>query len=208
GNRNLIIFDDVADSFDYKNKYAIIEYIKDLHLSNGFKMIILTHNFDFYRTVSSRLFLDRGVVYMATKNACKEIKLHQGRYVKEIFPYFLRNYKNRSVFISLIAFVRNIVDYTDSKDCDDYKTLASLLHLMEATATLQVKHIHDIYVRSLVKLNGKAIDFGEESVVDFILNTANDICAEQNIDEVMLENIISLAIAIRLKAEEYLISKL
>ena len=30
-NRNLlIVFDDVADSFDYKNKYAIIEYIKDL----------------------------------------------------------------------------------------------------------------------------------------------------------------------------------
>ena len=26
----LIIFDDIADSFDYKNKYAIIEYLKDI----------------------------------------------------------------------------------------------------------------------------------------------------------------------------------
>src|SRR5690606_1118086 len=148
------------------------------------------------------------VVYMATKNACKEIKLHQGQYRGEIFPYFLGKYKNRTVFISLIAFVRNIVGYTDSSDCEDYQTLTSCLHLKEATASLKVKHIHDIYVRRLAKLNGKAIDFGEESIVNFILNTADNICAEQNIDEVMLENKIALAIAIRLKAEEYLISKL
>jgi wobble nucleotide-excising tRNase len=25
---NLLIFDDIADSFDYKNKYAIIEYLR------------------------------------------------------------------------------------------------------------------------------------------------------------------------------------
>lgn len=55
----LLIFDDVADSFDYKNKYAIIEYIRDLHLSNKFKSLVLTHNFDFYRTLASRLGLQK-----------------------------------------------------------------------------------------------------------------------------------------------------
>ena len=64
----MIIFDDVADSFDYKNKFAIIEYIRDLHLSNDFRLIILTHNFDFYRTIASRIALPHNVVYMATKN--------------------------------------------------------------------------------------------------------------------------------------------
>src|SRR5690606_23640589 len=53
----LLVFDDVADSFDYKNKYAIIEYINELHLANTFKILVLTHNFDFYRTISSRLNL-------------------------------------------------------------------------------------------------------------------------------------------------------
>ena len=48
----LLVFDDVADSFDYKNKYAIIEYISELHLTRNFRMLILTHNFDFYRTIS------------------------------------------------------------------------------------------------------------------------------------------------------------
>src|SRR3990167_4996490 len=51
----LFVVDDIADSFDYKNKYAIIEYLKDISNENIFKQIILTHNFDFYRTVSSRL---------------------------------------------------------------------------------------------------------------------------------------------------------
>lgn len=51
----LIVFDDIADSFDYKNKYAIIEYLADLIGNEKFSLLILTHNFDFYRTVVSKL---------------------------------------------------------------------------------------------------------------------------------------------------------
>ncbi|ACA32992.1 hypothetical protein WFS18_01410 [Ureaplasma parvum] len=36
------MINDIADSFDYKNIYAI-------KISN---LIVLTHNFDFYRTIS------------------------------------------------------------------------------------------------------------------------------------------------------------
>jgi ABC-type dipeptide/oligopeptide/nickel transport system ATPase component len=28
--QQLLIIDDIADSFDYKNKYSIIQYLKDL----------------------------------------------------------------------------------------------------------------------------------------------------------------------------------
>ena len=55
GQEKLLIVDDIADSFDYKNKYAIIEYLYVLAEDNLFSMIIMSHNFDFYRTVSSRL---------------------------------------------------------------------------------------------------------------------------------------------------------
>ena len=37
-----------------KNKYAIIEYLKDISEDPKFKMIILTHNFDFYKTIKKR----------------------------------------------------------------------------------------------------------------------------------------------------------
>jgi hypothetical protein len=62
----LIIFDDIADSFDYKNKYAIVEYLNELNQGSIFKSIILTHNFDFYRTVGSRLDLS-SMSFMAFK---------------------------------------------------------------------------------------------------------------------------------------------
>ena len=101
---NLLIFDDIADSFDYKNKYAIIEYIKDLHVSKNFKIIILTHNFDFYRTISSRLDL-KDAVYMIIKNQKREISIQNGQYRKDVFKYFLGRVTDPKVFISLISFV-------------------------------------------------------------------------------------------------------
>lgn len=51
----LLIFDDIADSFDYDNKYAIIEYLYELSKRDAFKIILLTHNFDFFRALKSRL---------------------------------------------------------------------------------------------------------------------------------------------------------
>jgi ABC-type dipeptide/oligopeptide/nickel transport system ATPase subunit len=57
-SETLFIIDDIADSFDYKNKYAIIQYLNDIHKNDKFYQIILTHNFDFYRTIQSRILWD------------------------------------------------------------------------------------------------------------------------------------------------------
>jgi ABC-type histidine transport system ATPase subunit len=206
--KNIIIFDDIADSFDYKNKFAIIEYIKELHLSSEFRMIVLTHNFDFYRTIASRLSLKRQVVYMTTKSNEKVINLKNGQYRNDVFVYFIDNYKNPKIFISLIAFVRNIIEYTESTECDDYSKLTSCLHLKNNSTELLVKDIFNIYKSRLIKLSDKTIEFENENLLDFIINTANLICIEENINEINLENKISLAIATRLKTEEYLIDKL
>lgn len=46
-----IILDDVADSFDYKNKYALIMYLRDLLRDSPHQIVVLTHSFDFFRTV-------------------------------------------------------------------------------------------------------------------------------------------------------------
>ena len=50
----LVIVDDLADSFDYRNKYAIIQYLKDISENGLFKLLIMTHNFDFFRTIERR----------------------------------------------------------------------------------------------------------------------------------------------------------
>ncbi|HCC05277.1 TPA: hypothetical protein DEP58_03145 [Patescibacteria group bacterium] len=51
----IFVIDDIADSFDYQNKYAIAEYLKEISDTSFFRSIILTHNFDFFRTLKQRL---------------------------------------------------------------------------------------------------------------------------------------------------------
>tara|TARA_R110001606_G_scaffold20126_1_gene72761 strand:- start:217 stop:2391 length:2175 start_codon:yes stop_codon:yes gene_type:complete len=206
-NRDLLIFDDVADSFDYKNKFAIIEYIKEIHEKNNFKVIILTHNFDFYRTVASRLNLSRDAFYMTTKNIENEITFHKGQYINDVFSYFIKNHTNPKFFISLIAFVRNLIEYSENKSNEDYLTLTSCLHRKEESENLLANEIFNIFQKKLIKLKDKTIDFGEEKLIELIIKTADSIKPEDS-NEIALENKICLAIAIRLETEKYLINKL
>src|SRR5690606_13559180 len=117
---------DIADSFDYKNKYAIIEYLKDIADDPNFKMIILTHNFDFYKTVKKRL---EGVSnwegnWKAAKND-EEVSLVPGE-KKDVFPLLRKNFSTcRLSFISCIPFVRNLIEYTVGTNNTNYRVLTS-----------------------------------------------------------------------------------
>lgn len=208
--RSLLILDDVADSFDYKNKYAIIEYIKEIHSGSNFRTIILTHNFDFYRTVASRLSLNRATaVLMATSSEVKEIKFNRGQYVNDLFDFLIDNVAKPKFFISVIPFVRNLVLYSDSDKDSDYLTLTECLHRKSNTDKLSANQVFSVFQSRLVKrLHDKTIGFGKKKIVDLIYNEANNIAMSSNVDEVAIENKIVLAIAIRLLAEAYMVRKL
>ena len=79
----LFVVDDIADSFDYKNKYAIVEYLSDILAVPYFRQIILTHNYDFYRTVWKRLELG-GTNYHVTKSS-KQIDLSNEKMYRDPF---------------------------------------------------------------------------------------------------------------------------
>ncbi len=53
--KRLLVFDDVVDSFDYANKYAFIEYLKEFSEIEDVYVLLLTHNYDFFRTVTNRV---------------------------------------------------------------------------------------------------------------------------------------------------------
>lgn len=205
---NLLVLDDISDSFDYKNKFAIIEYISDLIELDNFRIIILTHNFDFYRTVASRLNLHRSAIYMATKNDHKEIFLQNGQYFGSVFSHLVEKFQEPKTFISLIAFVRNLIEYSEIQNSPDFLTLTSCLHLKDDSNNLTSSDIFEVFSRKIAFLNGKNITFGDERILDLIYRTASNIAQDPNVNEILLQNKISLAIAIRLKAENYLISKL
>ena len=83
--KHLIIVDDIADSFDYKNKYAIVEYLSDISKSQHIDLLILTHNFDFYRTVVSRVGITRDKCYIVQKSENEELEMTNFGYLKDYF---------------------------------------------------------------------------------------------------------------------------
>lgn len=54
-NRPVVILDDVVDSFDYGNRYAFIEYIKDMTETDDCNVLVLTNNYDFFRNLKLRV---------------------------------------------------------------------------------------------------------------------------------------------------------
>jgi len=105
---NLLIFDDIADSFDYKNKYAIIQYLKDVSKENNFYSIILTHNFDFFRTIQSRFSLNRDNNCYMTIKTNDEIIIEKAEYLNP-FNYFKDKFtSNETILIASIPFVGSV----------------------------------------------------------------------------------------------------
>ncbi|MEJ5051504.1 hypothetical protein WH221_16875 [Chryseobacterium culicis] len=208
-NTTILIFDDIADSFDYKNKYAIIEYISDLHLLSKFKLLILTHNFDFYRTLALRLELPEQSLFMAIKDENRLVELKHGLYAKGVFKEYLKKCHDSKIFISLIAFVRNLIEYSESSKVDDCQLLLSCLHHRENSKDITVGNVFNIFKNRISKLKDVNINFDVDlNIQDFIFAVADSIVAEQNVNEILLENKITLALASRLKTEQYLLSKL
>ncbi len=222
--KTLFIIDDIADSFDYKNKYAIIEYLKDISKVTDFYMIILSHNFDFYRIISNRLNLGRKNKFHASKDN-EEIKIMQEHYQGNPFntwknvlkakQYMHRNYTSidaKKHILSLIPFVRNLIEYGIDKEANtfnnidkDYLLLTNLLHLKIDTKNIKFEQLEIIYLTYIDKNDfDSSIDILNDSIFDSMIEIADNI----DDDSIQLENKIILAIAIRLKSEEFMKNKI
>ncbi|MBR5444064.1 MAG: hypothetical protein IKV22_06735 [Paludibacteraceae bacterium] len=208
GKPTLIVFDDVADSFDYKNKYAIIEYLSDIANESLFTMLILTHNFDFYRSIVSRLNVG-GNVFVANKNVSREVALKHGLYRSDLLKCRIIDKLNtKRAFISCIPFARNIIEYTQG-DSEDFKLLTSCLHIKDNTDTISINSIKDIFIRTLAikqQVKEKINYDDDELYLSAVYDEANKIMLDDN--EIELTNKLVLSIAIRLKAEQYMKSVL
>lgn len=202
---SLLILDDIADSFDYKNKYAIIEYLADLCKDKKFKIILLTHNFDFYRTVASRLNLKKSV-FMAIHDTNGGIKCKMGQYRKDVFHHFSKRANEKRVFIGLLPFVRNIIEYSKGEQSTEYISLTNCLHIKNGSETISTDDICQLYRSYIHNCNNLNIDFGATLITELILQEA-DVIANENplIDEILLENKLVLSIAIRLRTEQLIL---
>lgn len=199
----LLVIDDIADSFDYKNKYAIIEYLNEISKHEKFYLIILSHNFDFYRTITSRLDAGRKNKLHVEKHDTK-IKLIEERYQNNPFIYWKKNLGNNKLLLASIPFVRNLFEYC-GKD-DEFEKMTEFLHIRKSINNLKVGQLKDLY-ESLLKVDAKKIQDCTKNYTELLKEICTEI-VEENIENYELEDKVVLSIAIRLEAEKFMYSKI
>ena len=200
----LVIVDDLADSFDYQNKYAIVEYLRDISSEAVFKQIILTHNFDFMRTIQSR-FVGYASCLMGLKSDAG-ITLVQAEGVKNIFAkdWKLHFFDDDKKKIASIAFLRNLVEFSRGDTEPTYLKLTSMLHWGPDMAAMTVADLDAIF-NSECHTPGASADPGR-SIIELIDTTADE-CLKAA-PGLNLENKVVLSIATRLRTERFIVSRL
>lgn len=203
--KTLFVIDDIADSFDYKNKYAIIQYLKEMSEQSSFRLILLTHNFDFFRTLESRKVVGYDCCFMAQKGdgkiALSKAVGIRNPFINDFKPSFSDNGMKR---VASIPFIRNILEYTKGDSDPHYLKLTSLLHWKEETSSITQQDLGSIFTETF-----GADDLWlsqSDSVVDLIIAQADlALVADEGAN---FENKIVLSIAIRLLSEQHMVTEL
>ncbi len=204
GQETLMVIDDLADSFDYQNKYAIIQYLRDISQDGLFKQIIMTHNFDFFRIIESR-FVDYAHCLMASKTD-GDIVLEQASGIRNVFvnDWKVKFFIDPRKKIASIPFIRNLVEYIKGDSDPTYKKLTSLLHWKVDSPTITEAELNQIY-RDVFGGKVKSTN-GNRPVVEIIREQA-EACLTAG-SGMNFENKVVLAIASRLCAEQFVETKL
>lgn len=200
----LVVVDDLADSFDYQNKYAIVEYLKGISEEGVFKQIILTHNFDFLRTIQSRFVSYAGCLMGLKSDA--GITLEPAEGVKNIFvkDWKLHFFDDNKKKIASIAFLRNLVEFSRGEADPSYEALTSMLHWRPESAAKTVGDLDAIF-NAECHATGTSADVALGIVG--LIDATGDECLTAG-PGLNLENKVVLAIATRLRAERFIVSKL
>ena len=211
GQKRLIIIDDIADSFDYKNKYAIIEYLYEISQNTSLDLLILTHNFDFYRSVVSRLDIPRNLCFLVQKTnhslMMANMPYNRDYFKNGIFTLIknnaIDNFEREKAFFAAVPFIRNLSEYLDNSTL--YSELTNMLHLKDSITDNITIGDYFAYVHEFVKNDTYYLDKGKK-YLDRLFEIAD--LLSQNDDSIKLEDKIILSMACRLKAEILMRSEL
>lgn len=206
GKNTLFIADDPADSFDYKNKHAIVQYLEDLTKVDHFHQIILTHNFDLFRTLTR--FVHRNHCLVAVRAGDNTLSLEKMEGINNIFTKVWKPKiaTSKAILIATIPFTRNIIEYTRGEADPVYLLLTSLLHWKSNTTSLSVKKYLVAYNQLFVTNHSLANE--DDLVHDWIIDEAKSIAGRSGINELDLENKVVLSIATRILAEQHMTDRL
>lgn len=205
GVDTLLVLDDIVESFDYRNKYAFFEYLQELASQNSYLYIIsLTHNFDFFRLVYEKLYPKNEKQFRLVVSDENNNLSAEEMFDPRVFGSYKKDAaKDKSAWVTMIPFSRNIVEFQHDKSHDDYKELTRALHILDNEVT--VGHIQQ-YLQTIVKVTDTPFD-ESLNIHKAIIMYAKEVAADAS-DGFSLKDNLVLAIGTRLCIERYIISKI
>lgn len=204
GTETLYVIDDIADSFDYQNKYAIIEYLDEIANYPDTYLVIMTHNYDFCRSVYSRLGVTRGQVKFAIRDETNHnILISNLEYLNNPFETWIKAINKPSYLIACISFVRNLIQYAWGESHQDYLKLTDLLHYKQGI--IDIYTVTELYNLLKLHTNCSPQINDSENILAFIIHEADRIELDES-SSTRLDYKIVLSIAVRLLAEKYMIN--
>lgn len=215
GKQKLLIFDDIADALDYTNKHCIIEYLKEIAENSLFDVLLLTHNFDFYRHFGKKVGLSHNNALFAGNDGKGNITIENGGYLNNLFLYLkVQAEKPNSLnsALALIPFARTNVE-NRHKSQNEY--------LLDKNYLKYTKMLHyrpnggpNITGNSLYKLFSEDISIKADSlrnnssrIYKIIYNQALAISSSTQINQKIEEKIV-MSIALRIYGEKYMFKRL
>lgn len=203
----MLVFDDACDMFDYANKHCVIEYLYEIAKEELFNVLVLTHNFDFYRHFGLKV-CDRSHSLFATSDGNGNIRITKGEYLKNVFVDFLKKEAqkpgNLTHALSLIPFTRTLFEISGDKKC--YNFLTELLHYRPQTGSHYVGKTLNALFCYKINISCPSLDVSER-IYSMILKEGLHISSGTSVDQNIQEKIV-LSMALRIMAEKYMYLKL
>jgi hypothetical protein len=200
-----LVLDDVADSFDYKNKYGIIEYLDEISEDKEIQIIVLTHNFDFFRSLVLSIKDSNVTQLFAYKNNQGEVTLSDvsgKNYYLELssFNNWSANPTIEQMFAE-IPFIRNVCQFeTNSKD-KKVKSLDRYMHYDgQSSETLDFAQLSSVLSKTKRRLPTE-FDRNKLYLKTLLDTVTNIVDSPKNIDETDLSQKITIGIFIRVFME-------
>jgi len=186
-NNPILVLDDLVETFDYSNRHAFIEYVDDL-VKDKVSIIILTHNYEFYRTLERRIpELERLSAYSNEGKVYVEENRKLNNDIEKVFDI-----NNVNQFIYAIPYLREIKTMLK----EDTNLLDNCLHYKESTKNIIISDIKKFFPE--IKFSGN----GADNYLNLIYKLADDVNLSNQYD-IIPKTILS--IACRLKIEEKII---
>ncbi len=214
-NKFSVILDDAVESFDYKNKYGMVEYISSLSKKGNIQLIIFTHNFDFFRSIILAIGESNCQKYFGYRDSGDIVNFYEvsNRYYLQIssFNSWKDNPTNKQ-FLSLIPFARTILQLVKSGERPGsdavFKKTLEYLHYDSNSETQTMLEIKTLLHDNVgVKINNTRLNFADNDLYLQKLQKECDDIVSTRISETDIEDKITLGLYLRLFLERFLYHK-